>query len=81
MINSHNKKILENQDKKTKKTNQKKCNCQKSKKGLCPLNGNCVISNVIYEATVITDSTVKSYVGLTGGEFKKRWYGQDTCQI
>ena len=70
-INSH-KNILK---KKIGKTNQKKCNCQKSKKALCPLNGTCVISNVIYEASVITASTVKRYVGSTGGEFKKRWYG------
>ena len=77
MINGHNKKILTKSHDYPDKTDQdrRKCNCQKKKKDLCPLNGNCVISNVIYEATISTNDETKKYIGSTGGEFKKRWYG------
>ena len=51
---------------------EKKCNCKNKEE--CPLDGECNVSNVIYEATVTTKDTVRSYVGSTGGPFKKRWY-------
>ena len=52
----------------------KKCNCQKQRKDMCPLEGECVISTVIYEAEVTSENLIRRYVGSTGGQFKKRWY-------
>ena len=54
----------------------KHCNC-KDKKG-CPLTGECLQSTVVYEATLITDSDEFSYIGLTEGTFKKRFYGHSS---
>ena len=72
IIQSHNKKILTETRQSTE--NEKKCNCQKQRKDMCPLAGECIIENVIYEAEVKSDTTIKRYVGSTGGGFKKRWY-------
>ena len=71
IIQSHNQKILSEKTQ-LREENKKKCNC-KNKKG-CPLDGECIVNNVIYEATVTTNDTVRSYVGSTGCQFKKRWY-------
>ena len=50
------------------------CNCQKNR--LCPLNGNCVVENVIYKAEVVKSGQQigdgNFYVGLASGLFKKR---------
>ena len=73
VIQSHNKKIL-TKDLKIREKSEKTCNCQNKKKAECPLSGNCVVENVIYEATVTTPHAEKKYVGSTGGFFKKRWY-------
>ena len=52
----------------------KKCSCQNKKE--CPLDGNCLISTVVYEATLETDSGQPyTYIGLTEGTFKTRLYG------
>lgn len=71
IINNHNKKILnENNTNDTTKT----CNCMK--KNECPLNGNCLISNTIYEATISSDKPEyqpKVYFGLAETTFKKRF--------
>ena len=39
-----------------------------------PLNNKCLIENVIYKATIDSANESKSYLGSTGGTFKKRWY-------
>ena len=44
IINSHNKKII------NPHAETKMCNC--IQKDLCPLNQNCLTSNIIYEATL-----------------------------
>ena len=47
------------------------CNCRR--KNECPLEGKCLSSNVIYQATVTTESGTKdNYVGLTSNTFKQR---------
>ena len=50
-IKNHNQKILNSS---IEVTNERKCNC--SDKDLCPLDGKCLLNNVIYEATVTTTS-------------------------
>ena len=39
------------------------CDCKKQE---CPVNGCCLMENIIYKATVITDNQTKFYVGSTG---------------
>ena len=77
IIDNHKKRILHssyssyskyNKNSKTNKT----CNCLQ--KNNCPLNGNCLQSSVVYEATVTRndDNTSKTYIGLTATDFKTR---------
>ena len=61
IINSHNKKILEAENK-TKRT----CNCRN--KTNCPFNGECLLKGV-YIAKV----REKEYIGSTGTSYKTRW--------
>jgi len=51
---------------------KKSCNCRQ--KITCPLNGNCLQSSVIYQATVTRNdnNTWKRYIGLTENDFKTR---------
>ena len=48
------------------------CNCKE--KNRCPLEGNCLIKNIVYMATVETETNTSSYVGMTGNNFKTRYY-------
>ena len=61
--------------KKTKSTPS--CNCRK--KDDCPMNGSCLINNVIHKCTVSSTTTTtttkqQAYVGLAKGEQKQRYY-------
>ena len=51
----------------------KTCNCRQ--KNTCPLNGNCLQSSLIYQATVTRkdNSTTETYIGLTENDFKTRY--------
>ena len=51
---------------------KKTCNCRQ--KNTCPLNGNCLQSSLIYQATVTRkdNSTTVTYIGLTENDFKTR---------
>ena len=53
--------------------NKKTCNCRQ--KNTCPLNGNCLQSSVIYQATVTRsdNNTTETYIGLTENDFKTRY--------
>ena len=53
-----------------KPTDTKQCNCRD--KNNCPLDGKCLESGVIYQATVTSDKKVETYIGLTEKEFKTR---------
>ena len=77
IIDNHNKRILhssyspytkDNKDSSTNKT----CNCRQ--KNNCPLNGNCLRSSVVYQATVTRNdnNTSETYIGLTETGFKTR---------
>ena len=70
-IIAHNNKIL-NKTNKNDETNTKDklCNCRKEP---CPLNNQCLISNLMYRAIVTTNNSTKQYVGSTGNTFKERY--------
>ena len=69
IINSHNKKILNTPN---QNQNEKTCNCEKEP---CPLNGNCLVKNIIYRADVkdLNNNTNKIYIGLNEPTFKVRY--------
>ncbi|KAL9959196.1 hypothetical protein ACROYT_G036291 [Oculina patagonica] len=77
IIDNHNKRILHsskhNFDPKDNTINKKSCNCRQ--KNSCPLNGNCLQSSVIYQATVKRNdnNTSETYIGLTENDFKTRF--------
>ena len=60
--------------------NNKTCNCRQ--KNTCPLDGNCLQSSVIYEATVTRkdNNRTETYIGLTENDFKTR-YGNHTASF
>ena len=47
------------------------CNCRKL--ATCPLSGNCLMSAMIYKATVSSSAETKHYIGATEQTFKKRY--------
>ena len=49
-----------------------RCKCRDKSK--CPLPGRCTTDKVVYRATVSSGTSVETYVGLTAGEFKDRFY-------
>ena len=82
IINNHNKFIF-NPSKHTNATtdnrvDKKSCNCRQ--KVTCPLNGNCLQSSVIYQATVTRNdnNTSETYIGLTENDFKTRYRNHTT---
>ena len=62
-ISQHNSRII------GKKPEEMTCNCRDQ----CPFPGKCRTDKVIYRATVETNDKVETYVGITAGEFKKRY--------
>ena len=77
------KRLLELIDKHFKrKTNSKRDQsetmCNRRDKKSCTLDGKCLQHNVVYKATIITNSETKEYIGSTGGPFKKRWYSHSS---
>jgi hypothetical protein len=70
VLNAHNKKVTNKDD--TSKTKAPLCNCEEINK--CPVEGRCLLKNVVYKADVSTKSTeTKSYIGSTKRAFKKRY--------
>ena len=69
IIKQHNNKVLSTPAARPKSG----CNCRK--KDQCPLSNNCLTPSLIHRAHVKTDtdSTGKSYIGLTEGPFKQRY--------
>ena len=67
-IAANNAKILN-----TKTEQSKKCNCRN--KESCPVEGDCLAKNVIYQATIKHEDQVETYIGLTATTFKTRWGG------
>ena len=74
IIASHNKQILSNASTTPNQTPDS-CNCRK--KAECPLEGKCLQDHVVYQATVRTQTTTESYVGLATN-FKERYRNHNT---
>ena len=71
VINAHNKKILEELTPLERGT----CNCQRRYRGNCPLGGECLSPNVLYEAQLSSTErnyTERVYKGITEPVFKTR---------
>ena len=77
IIDNHNKRILNSSkhadEPADNAVDSKSCNCRQ--KNTCPLNGNCLQSSVIYQATVVRNdnNTSETYIGLTENDFKTRY--------
>ena len=76
IILKHNKIITENDqliNTKTANDRQTKCNCRQIE--TCPLDGQCLNSGIIYQATVTREDNKKeeNYIGLTDNTFKTRY--------
>ena len=73
-ISRHNYQVQRSEE----EPNQPGCNCS-GRMGPCPLDGNCQVSSVVYQATVVdSDNTTNTYTGLTSNTFKKRFYKHRT---
>ena len=71
IIDGHNKTILRQNTQPKESTTNKSCNCREPSK--CPLKGECLVKDVVYQATVSTAESLETYIGLTATEFKTRW--------
>ena len=72
IISGHNSKLTT----KPEAPLEKSCNC--NNEDTCPIGGDCLKRNVIYQATVTSDQAQtepETYVGLTAQTFKKRFDG------
>ena len=71
-IDDHNKAILNNNGiAQPRQDEEKKCNCRKKEEW--PLDGECLVNEVVYQATVKTKDTKETYIGLTANQFKARY--------
>ena len=66
-ISAHNKSSLVNNF----QSHEKSCNCRN--KHSCPLSGDCLTQNVVYQATVESAMGKETYIGLTSNQFKTRF--------
>ena len=79
IINNHKKRILNSSkhiNDTTDNTNTKDTkNCSCRQKFTCPLNGNCLQSSLIYQATITRkdNSTTGTYIRLAENNFKTRY--------
>ena len=73
IISSHNKHVLSSANTPTQQLDT--CNCRK--KPDCPLEGKCLQSNVIYQATITTETSIETHVGLATN-FKERFRNHKT---
>ena len=76
IIKSHNKSILKTPQ---EETPEKSCNCRRPNE--CPMDGNCLVKNIVYVATVSSPGTMeKKYYGKCATTFKMR-YGNHKCHM
>ena len=66
VISMHNQKILKQTE--TQEV-EKTCNCRSPP---CPLQGKCLLDNLVYQAKVKTQNESETYIGLTSTSFKVR---------
>ena len=70
LIAAHNAKILREAE---KNESEKMCNCRRGRE--CPLGGQCLTANIIYQATITPTNPPaepNTYIGLTATTFKQR---------
>ena len=67
IIKSHNRSIV------TQKQDEPQNRCSCRIKSSCPLNGNCLAKEIVYEATLETSQKEYKYIGLTEASFKTRY--------
>ena len=73
IVSSHNKKLLAVDD--ADQLQPKKCSCPKAEKMNCPLDNECLSTEIVYQADVSSnDGAMKHYIGLTAPTFKQRLY-------
>ena len=70
IISLHNKPLLSDYHQSQTQANEKEYTFRK--KDQCPLEGKCLTQNVVYQATVSTQSSSETYVGLATN-FKERY--------
>ena len=75
-ISNHNRRLLEQQI----VPPSTGCNCRTLNE--CPLNGKCLTESLVYQAEITSTDAgeAKTYIGMTGGSFKKR-YANDKKSI
>ena len=72
IIDGQNKPILKiAETAQPQKEGGKTCSCRKKED--CPLNGECLVSEVVYQATVTTRNKEETYIGFTATQFKARY--------
>ena len=76
IISNHNKAEINESTRTNDQT--KNCNCRKS--STCPMDGNCNMESVIYQAEVTTPTTKETYIGLCDTTFKLR-YRNHVCSF
>ena len=65
IISSRNSKLLSKPD-----SEDRSCSCPKN--ATCPLDKKCLSENIVYQATVKTNTQTDTYIGLCSTDFKKR---------
>ena len=65
-ISAHNKTLVNNSQ-----SQEKSCNCRD--KHSCPLSGDCLTQNVVYQATVESPMGKETYMGHTASQFRTRF--------
>ena len=72
IIDGQNKPILKiAETAQPQKEGGKTCSCRKKED--CPLNGECLVSEVVCQATVTTRNKEETYIGFTATQFKARY--------
>ena len=69
IIAAQNKKLINRHDDPPK---TQPCNCRNTDS--CPLSGNCLEKNIIYQAIGRSNNSTMNYFGLYKTEFKTRYY-------
>ena len=73
VIANHTAKVIKNSQP-TQNNQQKLCNCLVKEE--CPMEGQCLKKEIIYQATVKSEGNeTQNYIGLTANTFKKRYSG------
>ena len=72
VINKHNFSILSKVKNTSTQDTKDNCNCGKMNE--CPLNKNCLVNRVVYNAEMKdNEGDIKEYVGMTSTTFKERY--------